>query len=188
MKDGSKLYYSSRYLSFCRDHDGSGEGEHHVILRADGGGDGDNIVHLSVEDHKRAHEILYEENVENRLAQQAYSVTRGLGHPLDEVARDKIRQAHLGRTYDMPDYQRDHIAASLRGRSLSEEHKRATSDGVKELWKDPEYREKQSKSRKVGYTTIDVNPVVKSLHLLQWRLNIVLNAEVNNHECFRYNK
>ena len=147
MREGSILNYSSRYLSFCREKDGSGRGNHHVILRADGGLDGDNIVHLSVEDHKRAHEILYEDNPGNRLAQQAYSVTRGLGHPLDEVARDKIRKVHTGRTYDMPDYQREHISASLRGKTLSEEHKRATSNGIKELWKDPEYREKQLNAR-----------------------------------------
>lgn len=146
MKGENRVWYSERYISFCKDHDGSGRGNHHVILRADGGTDESNIVHLSIEDHKRAHEILYEDNPGNKLAQQAYSVTRGLGHPLDKSARDKIRVAHLGTTHEVSDETKDKISAALIGRPLSESHKKATSDGVTSRWKDDNYREKVTTS------------------------------------------
>lgn len=137
-----KLVYTDRYLEFCKSHDGSGEGTHHIILRADGGLDEGNTCHLSVEDHKRAHEILYEDNPGNQLAQQAYSVTRGLGHPLDEDAREKIRVAHVGTTHDVSEETKMNISRSLTGRSLSEEHKQSTSEGIREKWKDQNYKDR----------------------------------------------
>lgn len=142
MKDEHHLLdYTLRYLNFCKEHDGSGTGIHHIVLRADGGTDEDNIVHLSVEDHKLAHEILYQDNLGVRLAQQAYSVTRGLGHPSTEEGRAKMRKAKLGKLHYQSQETKQNISKALTGKPLSEEHKRATARSVSKLWENSEYRE-----------------------------------------------
>lgn len=141
------LCYSPRYLRFCEQRDGSGTGTHHIILQADGGtDDSSNLCHLSVDDHKRAHEILYEDNPGNQLAQRAYSVTRGLGHPLDETTRDKIRQAHIGKPHYQSRETKQKISEALTGKPLSDEHKKSVSVTVKNLWNDPEYVKKQKEA------------------------------------------
>lgn len=142
MKDVHHLLdYTPRYLQFCSEHDGSGTGTHHITLRADGGLDEDNIVHLSVEDHKLAHEILYQDNLGVRLAQQAYSVTRGLGHPSTEAGRAKMRKAKLGKSHHHSQETKQKISTALTGKHLSVAHKRAVSQGVTKTWKNPMYRE-----------------------------------------------
>lgn len=148
------LWYSPRYLEFCYANDGSGLGTHHIVLSKDGGTDDSfNIVHLSVENHKRAHEIMWEDNQNGsrearQLAQRAYSVTRGLGHPSTEEGRCKMRLAKLGKPHYQSQETKQNISKSLTGRKLSEEHKMATSKGVKRLWENQEYRDKVSKSLK----------------------------------------
>lgn len=146
------LWYSPRYLEFCFSNNGSGNGTHHVVLVKDGGTDDDfNLVHLSVDDHKRAHEIMWEDNKDRgfdarQLSQRAYSVTRSLGHPSTEEGRYKMRMAKLGKPHYQSQETKQNISKALTGKKLSEEHKASTAKSVKKLWGTEEYRTKMTES------------------------------------------
>jgi hypothetical protein len=119
--------------------------KHHIIPKHMGGtNDPSNLIELTVEEHAEAHKLLWEQhgNWQDNVAWKALA-----GHiGKEEIIHEIHKNMNKGRVPSIET--REKMAAAKRGKTISEEHKKALTEGRRNSKNSPEHLKRISEVNK----------------------------------------